>query len=506
MDRSSHPFPIRVSAAIAAVFGVWAIELPAGEPAGLATCLDQAMRSNPRIQAAQAESIAAGLDAEAVRSLFRSPVFSASAGQTETPTEVPFDTIPFSVSDDALSAQAGVEAPLAAGVYGGAGIRQLRYRTDDEFDGDDHTAAGARLRVPLWRDRGFGLNRLEAETLSAEALAQAADAQATVLDELASVAAAYAQLLFRAADAAEVGHALERAETLEKETADRAELRDIAEYQVFPARYEAAVRREELVGAEGRVETALGDLSGAVGASLDTAAFSNELSTADAVLGDWARSAAAGDWMGILTADAAENCPEVLAARERARSRGAAVEEAVEAGRPNLDLLVGMGWDDEGVGRSDSDTGYGVAVVFSTPLSRTGVRTRADAARARARAARATADAVAHDARVRHQKAVSAFENACSRLTLAEESVHHARQALEAENERFSTGDGSSRNVLDAQKDLTNATRQQLAVSLEVVSGAIELRRAAGRPAIDARDANALPPSASGPDLPSTTP
>ena len=470
----------RVSAAFAAASVAWALELSAAAPAGLATCLDEAMRSNPRIQAAQAESIAAGLDAEAVRSLFREPVFSASAGQAETPTDAPFVSIPFSVADDALSAQAGVEAPLAAGVYGGAGVRQQRFRTGDEFDGDDRTSAGARLRVPLWRDRGFGVNRLQFETLSAEARAQAAEAQATLLEELSAVSSAYAQLLFRAADAAEVGHALERAETLEKDATSRAELQDVAEYQVFPARYEAAVRREELISAEGRVEAALEDLSGAVGTSLEAVVFSNELASAAIVLGEWARSIAAGDWSQAIATDAAESSPSALAARERALSHGAAVEEAVEEGKPNLDVLLGMGSESDGDDDSGDDAGYGVAVVFSTPLSRSGERARADAARARARAAYAVADAAALDARVRHGKAVAAFRNACSRLALAEESVNHARQALEAENERFSIGDGSSRNVLDAQKDLTNATRQQLAVSLEVIAGAIELRRSAG--------------------------
>ena len=492
MDSSFPFFHLSVPAALAAVCMAWCLGLAAAEPAGLAFCLDTAMRSNPRIQAAQAASIAAGLDAEAVRGLFRAPVFTAAAGQTETPTDAPFVSIPFSVSDDALSAQAGVEAPIAAGVYGGAGIRQWRYRTDDEFDGDDRTSAGARLRVPLWRDRGFGVNRLQFATLSAEARAQAAEAQATLLDEVASVASAYAQVLFRAADAAEVGHALERAETLERDATDRAALQDVAEYQVFPARYEAAVRREELIGAEGRVKTALDDLSGAVGAAVETSAFTNELASAEAVLGGWARAFAEADWTAIASADAVECSPDVLAARERARSQGAAVEEALEAGRPNLDVLLGAGWKNDGDDDSGDGTGYGVAVVFSTPLSRSGERARADAARARALAAHSAADAVASDVRVRHAKAVSAFANACSRLALAEESVNHARQALEAENERFSTGDGSSRNVLDAQKDLTNATRQRLAVSLEVVAGAIELRRSAS-----------LPPTDANPDFPS---
>jgi len=41
--------------------------------------------------------------------------------------------------------------------------------------------------------------------------------------------------------------------------------------------------------------------------------------------------------------------------------------------------------------------------------------------------------------------------------------------ALEAENERFCLGEGRSRNVLDAQRDLTDALKRQTIIAVELL-------------------------------------
>jgi outer membrane protein TolC len=48
-------------------------------------------------------------------------------------------------------------------------------------------------------------------------------------------------------------------------------------------------------------------------------------------------------------------------------------------------------------------------------------------------------------------------------------AVEEAKKALQAENERFRLGEGRSRNVLDAQKDLTEALRRQILVAIELL-------------------------------------
>ena len=68
------------------------------------------------------------------------------------------------------------------------------------------------------------------------------------------------------------------------------------------------------------------------------------------------------------------------------------------------------------------------------------------------------------------------------RLALARSAVAEAGRVLAAEDERFALGEGSSRNVLDAQKDLTSASRRHVAVAGQVVSALAELRHALGLP------------------------
>lgn len=453
--------------------------VPEGSP--LARHLGQAMVRNPGVLAAQEACRAAGFDTDAVRLSFRAPALRASAGLAEDPADVPFGTSPFELPADAASAQAGVEAPLVTGVYGGAGAGYRSLRTAGDDDGDDRASAGARLRIPLLRDRGFAANRLDVGTLTLAESVAGHTFHAAAQDAQASVIGAYAGVLFRVADAAEVSNALARAEQLVKDAAERAELEDVAEYQVFPAQYEAATRQEELAEARTQILVARQSLLHAIGAEPDSDPFDGLSSEAASdALADWAAALNASDIAPLLDIKTAEACPEVLAAEAAWRAECSRVSAAEEAEKSSLDLLVGAGWQSEEDSTTLHDAGYGVSLVFSRPLSRDGSRAKIDAASARARAAGHAYAAALLAARVRHEKAVAALESARGRCRLALATVEAARRVLDAENERFSIGEGSSRNVLDAQKDLTTARRRALSVSLEVVSATAELYRASG--------------------------
>lgn len=451
------------------------------EDSPLVRHLAQTVISNPDVQAALETCRAAGFDTDAVRLSFEAPALIASAGVTEDPGDVPFSSASFDIPANAASAQAGVEAPLVSGVYGGAGASYRALRTAGDDDGDDSASAGARLRIPLLRDRGFAVNRLDVGTLTLEESVAAYSFQSALQDALTSVVGAYANVLFRVADAAEVSNALARAEQLVEDATARAELEDVAEYQVFPARYEAATRQEELAEARTQILVARKNLLHAIGAEPTDDPFDTLApEAASDALSDWTAALNAADISPLLAAEPEKACPEVLAAEAAWQAERSRVSAAKEAEKSSLDLLVGAGWQSEENSTTLHDAGYGVSLVFSRPLSRDGSRAKIEAASARAAAASHAYAAAILAARVRHDKAVAALESARGRCRLALATVEAARRVLDAENERFSIGEGSSRNVLDAQKDLTTARRRALSVSLEVVSAMAELYRACG--------------------------
>jgi outer membrane protein TolC len=73
-----------------------------------------------------------------------------------------------------------------------------------------------------------------------------------------------------------------------------------------------------------------------------------------------------------------------------------------------------------------------------------------------------------------------AMEAARTRLGLAEGAVREATAALDAEAERFRLGEGRSRNVLDAQKDVTRAVRRRDAAAADLLTAWADIRYACG--------------------------
>ncbi len=64
--------------------------------------------------------------------------------------------------------------------------------------------------------------------------------------------------------------------------------------------------------------------------------------------------------------------------------------------------------------------------------------------------------------------------------------MEDARRALVAEEQRLSLGEGRSRNVLDAQKDLTTAERRANAAAYDLILAYTDLLAAFGVPLIPA--------------------
>ncbi len=445
----------------------------------------QAVRErHPELQAARMRVLAARRRAEAVGAAFHDPVLQSSAGLSDGPGEAPHVTMPRVLPTDAFSAQGGIEAPIGAGLYGGAGLSLRRLDVEGERDGATQVTGGGRLRMPLLRDRGYRGMQLDAMLRDAELRQAEAAAARTAEDLTRDLVVAYAAWLQQIADAREVGKAMERAEKLLEETAERAKLEVVPGYQVFPARFEAALRLEELESAREQTRSLRRTLTERLG-RIGGAEEAWDAGAAPDLLVRWAEALAA---RGAVPATAIEEiCARRAEHRElefRILAAEARVRMAAEALRSDLSLQAGLHWDrDNADATPDAEEfGYEVAIAFRRTLSRRGERAQIEAAKADLDSLLAELSQLQVRLSAEVSRTRIAWEGACVRLALARSAVAEAGRVLAAEDERFALGEGSSRNVLDAQKDLTAASRRHVAVAGQVVSALAELRHALGLP------------------------
>lgn len=202
--------------------------------------------------------------------------------------------------------------------------------------------------------------------------------------------------------------------------------------------------------------------------------------------------------------DVLERHPRCLL--KKAKEELATTELALKAERAKdaVDVTAGIGWrgeSDSGVFGDDAlETGRNevveIGISWKRSLDKRGVRTEVAAARTRLAAARAERQAVENEVIAALARAQNVFSSACGRLQLASSAIDEARKALAAEEARFNLGEGTSRNVLDAQKDLTSATRRGVSVFSTVIDAWVELIYASGRNATElfapVREAEAL--------------
>jgi outer membrane protein TolC len=219
---------------------------------------------------------------------------------------------------------------------------------------------------------------------------------------------------------------------------------------------------------------------------------------------------------GVLIERAAGAALPAVPAVERAlAARGTALEldalalaaAAVSRGqadrlRPHLELAVRGAWQaDDGssaqdngvVIEGDDEASAAALLVWTRPWHQTGARARQREARAReaelAELHREVQTRLAADLAAAHRE----FTGARERLAEVSAAVEQARLALEAEAERFRLGDGRSRNVLDAQNDLTKTHRTRNAIMAALLRGQSDYLFAAGYNAEDSRAAGVPP-------------
>lgn len=424
-----------------------------------------ALAHNPALRAA-AEKLAQFAAQRRALGEFSDPKLFSSVGAGDHYAAIPGATPDFSLTNNASSVQAGVEVPVWPGAYFSTGVMGSRLYEPRADGAINQTYGGAQVRVPLWRDLGFREQKLRVRKADAAQEAERSrylDAlQALRHDlELAYVACQEAQgnLLI-------AGQASKRAATLQHETTELTRLQATAQYQLSKAELEVALRAQGEEGAAEqlrRAEVRLRQLTGLDRfAALDLDAFV-------------ARSAALGE------------LPEVPRLHSACRARGsyqaleaelAAAEAALALAREGAKSDISLrGY---AVAQDDTDAavdsgsyraehwGGAIELMWSRPLSFTGPEARVREAAARLEELRQRQRDEAEQLLAAMDSARVSYQAARQRLGKLAAAVDFARQTLAAEQERFRLGEGASRQVVDAQKDLNDATSLQVQIAAQL--------------------------------------
>ncbi|MGI6087045.1 MAG: TolC family protein [Kiritimatiellia bacterium] len=385
--------------------------------------------------------------------------------------------------------QAGVHAPALPGVYLDAAAEEHFFdqmgdlnSTSLEYERLIQSRLWLGLNVPLLQDRGWRKWRLE--DLQAQHAAIAADRQLLAVRQEVrrDIEQQYFNLLEAQALINVAVSATERAEKLLKEAEAMVSVQALPEYQVYAARSAAALRREEALAIIQNYDVAGVTLNSLVGAPTPVALSKPEL---DDVI-NWAMAlqlpeqyrpeeilASRGSYARIMSLIDADRAACDLA-KDRLRSRLSLVFEATFQGEDPDDLIA--------TGRYLSSRNAGVlaGVVWSRPWDY-----RAEKASVRAKTAqlaeqneslRQAGLTIVAELATAHKRFIAAH----GRLREASDAVAAARSALESEDERFRLGEGRSRNVLDAQKDLTDALKRQIVAGVELLRAYYAFDYAAG--------------------------
>ncbi len=445
--------------------------------------LDRATQANPRVLAARARVQEAVERHEGLREFFDPQLFAAS-GKAERARGVPGGSGWTSLANNAHELTAGVEVPVRPGFYLAAGASE-RFLFDGGGDYDHlyQTLLGLRVRVPLMRDRGFAQYEMDRTRAMAEYNAAVADLIGVLQAVRHDVERAYVDAYATLASYQVSQQATQRFRVLLEQARELARLKAIPAYQVSPTEMELAFRLEEEAQARQVHEVSLVALQRQIGDSEPVVLSFG----ADRLI---QMAAGLGALPAVNVEEALERRGSYLRLRHQEAALRADLAKAVDDMKASLSLNASLTWRGEDAHQPFGDEavldeellGGEVVVVWQRPLLQHGVRSRIAQARAALAEIRhqMAGERIALMADL--QSAEQTYLTLLERLRLLEQAMEAARQTVTAEDERFRLGEGTSRNALDAQKDLTSALNRQAAAAAAILRALADYRFAAGYP------------------------
>jgi outer membrane protein TolC len=450
----SSLYMIRVFAQLFLIllFCVFATTLSANE---LSDFLQSAEQHNPLLQAARERMQQALLKHGELLEFF-DPALFAAAGRATDYRALPLQSNYSVLGSNSFEVQGGVEVPVRPGAYISVGAASRLLFEPVGYDRLYQNLFGVRVRIPLLRDRGFSIFGHRRSAAMAEYNQRVSElltlSQSLRRDVEIAYIAAYENLSAMSISR----EACVRFEALVKVAKELTSLKTIPDYEVHSTERELQIGLEDVEKARNNFECSLVKLATLLGHG-DTV----QLSGSPESIIKFAEQVA------VLPATSLEVAMQnrgealtILHGISLIQSDFALTEEQM---KDEVYLHAGATLQAENTDSpfethrkiSDDYLAGEVTVVWSRPLDYYGGKKRLS--RYQSAISELKAELTQTELTVRQQllNAELNFTSARRRIELINNGMKAARETLESEQERFQLGEGSSSDVLDAQKNLT---------------------------------------------------
>ncbi len=417
---------------------------------------------------------------EELLEFFDTQLYTA-AGKGENSRSLPLSGNYQVLSPDSYAVEAGLARAIAPGAYFNIGARSEFLDDIDGYKKLYQNTLGMRIRIPLLQDRGFSILGYRRSAALAK-YNQAVSELLTLSQELRNqVEQAYISA-YEALSAYNVTQgASQRFAALVKDARELTRLKSIPDYQVHSAERELQIGLEDEEKARNRYALSLVTLGNLLGSNREiklraTPEIIVELGSKETSL------------IAVPLEKATQYRGLILSLRHRQQAARAEYDRLEEEMKDELTLHLGVSVRGENrhtpfeVHRKITDEYLGgeISLIWTRPLDHQGGKARLARYAALISELKAELRQAQLAVALELKNAELNFSSAQRRIEIISRGMQAARETVSAEQERFRLGEGSSVDVLDAQKNLTVILQRLTIASADLLRAKSQYQYACG--------------------------
>jgi outer membrane protein TolC len=454
--------------------------LPGTRGNELLELLQEAEANSPVLNAARARIEQALQQHEELLEFFDTQLY-AGAGKGENSRNIPLSGEYTVLSAESYAIEAGLARAIAPGAYFNIGARSELLDNVGGYKELYQNTLGLRVRIPLLQDRGFSILGYRRSAALAEYNRAVSDLLALSQELRYQVEQAYITA-YEALSAYNVTQgASQRFAALVKDAHELTRLKAIPDYQVHSAERELQIGLEDEEKARNRYDLSLVTLGNLLGSSREI-----KLRATPEIIVEMGSKQA--DLSIVPLEKAMQYRGLVLSIQHRQQAARAEYDRIEEEMKDNVSLNVGVSARGENRHTpfemhrklSDEYLGGEISLTWTRPLDYQGSKTRLARLTALISELKAELQQAQLTVSREMKNAELNFLSARRRIEIIGKGMQAARETVASEQERFRLGEGSSVDVLDAQKNLTVILQRLTVASADLLRARSQYQYACG--------------------------